>query len=95
MATSTNPPTARQLAYLRQLARKTGTSFVTPKTRSQASGEITRLKAIPTTGFTFAELRAEETTRGLYGDPPLTYGPGIRDHEIDGYGSTATWSRRP
>ncbi len=95
MTTSINPPTSRQLAYLRQLAGKTGTSFVNPKTRAAASREIARLKAIATTGFTFAELQAEETTRGQYGDPPLTYGPAIRDHEIDGYGSTATWSRRP
>jgi hypothetical protein len=95
MPTDTSPPTARQLAYLRQLARKTGTSFTNPKTRVQASREITRLKAIATTGFTFAELQAEETTRGQYGDPPLQYGPTMRDHEIDGYGSTATWSRRP
>jgi len=95
MTTSINPPTSRQLASLRQLAGKTGTSFANPKTRAAASREITRLKAIATTGFTFAELQAEETTRGQYGDPPLTYGPAIRDHEIDGYGSTATWSRRP
>jgi hypothetical protein len=95
MATSTNPPTARQLAYLRQLARKTGTTFTSPQSRAQASREIARLKAIATTGFTFAELQAEETTRGQYGDPPLTYGSAIRDHEVDGHGSTATWSRRP
>ena len=94
MATSTNPPTARQLAYLRQLAHKTGTSFLNPQTRSQASREIARLRAIATTGFTFAELRAEEQARALHGDPPLAYGTAVREHEIDGYGSTATWSRR-
>ena len=92
MATSANPPTARQLAYLRQLAHKTGTSFLNPQTRAQASREIQRLKAIATTGFTFAELRAEEQARALHGDPPLAYGTAIRDQEIRGYGSTATWS---
>jgi hypothetical protein len=94
MASNTNSPTPRQLAYLRQLANKTGTTFVYPRTAAQAGREITRLKAITRTGVTFAELQAENEARQLHGDPPLTYGTAIRDDEIDGYGSTATWSRR-
>ena len=42
----------------------------------------------------FAELQAENRARELNGDQPLTYGTAVREHEIDGYGSTATWSRR-
>jgi hypothetical protein len=95
MPSSSLPPTPRQHAYLKALARRTGTTFVTPRSRAQASREITRLKAIADTGFTFAELQAEEEARELHGDPPLSYGPAIRDDEIDGYGSTATWSHRP
>lgn len=95
MATGSSvPPSSRQLGYLRSLARRTGTSFTYPQTRAQASREIQRLEAIASTGFTFAELEAENQARELNGDLPLTYGTAIRDHEIDGYGSTATWSRR-
>ncbi|MGC9220928.1 MAG: hypothetical protein ACP5H2_06185 [Solirubrobacteraceae bacterium] len=95
MATGSNvPPSARQLSYLRSLACRTGTSFTHPQTRAQASREIHRLKQIADTGFTFAELQAENQARELHGDPPLTYGTAVREHEIDGYGSTATWSRR-
>ena len=46
------------------------------------------------TGFTFAELQAEGEARRLHGDPPLAYGTAVRDDEISGYGSTATWNRR-
>lgn len=91
---SSVPPSSRQLGYLRSLARRTGTSFTYPQTRAQASREIKRLGAIASTGFTFAELQAENQARELNGDLPLTYGTAVRDHEIDGYGSTATWSRR-
>jgi hypothetical protein len=94
MATSTNPPAARQLAYLRTLAKRTGGTFTYPHTRAQASREIHRLKQIADTGFTFAELQAENQARELHGDPPLAYGTAVRDEEITGYGSTATWSRR-
>lgn len=96
MAPSDSPkPTSRQLAYLRALANKTGTTFTYPTTKAQASREIKRLEDISTTGMTFAELEAEEHARALHDDIPLTYGPAIRDHEIEGYGSTARWSSRP
>ena len=38
-------PTARQLTYLKALAARAGQSFEWPRTRSQASREIRRLKA--------------------------------------------------
>ncbi len=91
---SSVPPSSRQLGYLRSLARRTGTTFTYPQTRAQASREIQRLKAIASTGFTFAELQAENQARELNGDQSLTYGTAVRENEIDGYGSTATWSRR-
>ena len=94
MPTNSLPPTPRQYAYLKALASRTGTTFVTPTTRAQASREINRLKAIKQTGFTFAELQAENDARELHGDELLAYGTAVRDDEIQGYGSTATWSRR-
>ena len=36
------------------------TTFATPISRADASAEIRRLKRIADTGFTFAELKAEE-----------------------------------
>ncbi len=91
MATSTNPPAARQLAYLRTLAKRTGGTFTYPHTRAQASREIHRLKQIADTGFTFAELQAENQARELHGDPPLSYATAVQASEVDGYGSAATW----
>jgi hypothetical protein len=88
MATST-PPTDRQLAYLRRLARRTGTTFTPPRTRAQASAEIQRLKAIRSTGFTFAELRAEQAAREQAYDLDATL---IRADEIRGHGADCTWS---
>jgi hypothetical protein len=40
-------PTRRQLAYLRRLAQQTGTTFVLPKTRRQASRQITAMRRRP------------------------------------------------
>ena len=95
MANNNNlPATPRQLNYLKALAKRTGQTFTWPKTSSAASREIARLKAIRQTGFTFAELQSENEARELHGDPPLAYGTAIRDDEISGYGSTATWNRR-
>lgn len=87
-----NLPTTRQINYLKALAKRTGQTFTWPKTSSAASREITRLKTVTSTGFTFAELHAEAQARALHGDAPLQYSPAIRDDEIKGYGSTATWS---
>ena len=92
---SSLPPSSRQLGYLRGLARRTGTTFTYPQTRGEASREIARLKTLGSTGFTFAELQAENQARELMGDVPLSYGTAVREHEIDGYGSSATWSHRP
>jgi hypothetical protein len=84
----TAAPTVKQLAYLRRLACRPGQSFATPQTRAQASTEIRRLQQIRTTGFTFAELQAEQAARDAHQDAPL-----VRAHEITGYGANCTWSR--
>lgn len=73
MTSTEPPPTPRQHAYLRSLARRTGTTFLPPTSRAAASREIRRLKAITKTGFTFAELEAENEARELHGNSPLPY----------------------
>jgi hypothetical protein len=94
MASSNSPKaTPRQHTYLRALARRTGTSFTYPSTKAEASREIERLRAIANGGFTFAEIQASDH-RDPRGGLSLADGAAIRDHEINGYGSTATWSRR-
>jgi hypothetical protein len=35
-------PTAKQLAFLRALAQRTGETFASPRTRAEASSEIRR-----------------------------------------------------
>ena len=86
---SSKPPTAKQLAYLRALAERTGQTFASPRTRTQASAEIRRLKSVRTRGFTFAELEAEQVVREVHGDVAV-----VMPWEIAGPGSGATWSQR-
>ena len=86
---SSKPPTAKQLAYLRTLAERAGQTFISPRTRSEASAEIRRLKNVRASGFTFAELSAEQAAREAHGDVAI-----VQPWEIAGRGSTATWSQR-
>jgi hypothetical protein len=46
-ATQTQHPTRKQLAYLRALARRTGTTFTPPHTKRQASRQIASLASRP------------------------------------------------
>ena len=83
-------PTAKQLAYLRALAQRTGETFAYPRTRTQASNEIRRLQQRkPSTRLErFRDRR--DTARDLQtgaGDAVR-----IRDDEITGYGSSARWT---
>ena len=89
-------PTAKQLTYLRTLANRTGTTFATPISREDASAEIRRLKRIADTGFTFAELKAEEAVRRDHDDErlPAELATAVQEWETVGWGSTATWSQR-
>jgi hypothetical protein len=92
MATTTpSKPTSRQLAYLKSLADRTGQTFTYPKTSRQASAEINRLK------HTKPSSRTERyVERKLIADQIAT-GPidaaRVRDDEIHGYGSSATWAQ--
>jgi len=82
------PPTARQLAYLRVLAERTGQTFVAPKSSGEASREIRRLKSTPAS--TGAD-RAVERERATDNNAAMTYGTAPRDDEIAGWGGRATW----
>jgi hypothetical protein len=87
------PPTARQLSYLKALANRTGQTFTYPKTGREASRAIQRLKTVRPTSRVELELErldlaAEQAAREANCDVA------IHRSEIEGYGSTATWSRR-
>ena len=86
-------PTSRQLAYLRALAQRTGQTFTWPTTSGAASREIRRLEALPPVSQVDREMErhdwaAETEAREANCDVP------IRPHELDGYGSSTTWSQR-
>lgn len=83
-------PTAKQFAYLRSLADRTGQTFVYPQTRSQASAQIRRLRGERPTP------RADRARERKQVADDLASGTGdaarIRRTEVTGYRSTATWS---
>ncbi len=88
MTEKTNPPTAKQLRYLRNLAEARGESFAYPKSAAQASAEIDRLKARrrDTTVERRFERLAVSREIAEIGDAAK-----VRDSEIGGYGSSAHW----
>lgn len=85
-------PTRKQLNYLRALAQRTGQTFAYPQTMEDASNEIDRLKGVKATPR--SDRRRE--LRDIQDD--LATGRGdaarVRDNELSGYGSTATWAGR-
>lgn len=92
-STPADRPTARQLAYLRALAQRTGQTFSWPATRAAASTEIRRLKTVPPSSQVEREIErhewtAEAAAREANCDVP------IRPDELHGHLSSATWSRR-
>ena len=85
---SSKPPTAKQLAYLRTLAERTGRTFAWPQTSQDASVEIRKLKGPePDTRIERHEV-ADAIAAGPADDAR------VLSHEVEGFGSTATWSQR-
>lgn len=82
-------PTPRQLSYLKSLANRSGQTFTYPHTAAEASAQINRLKN--TRPSTRTERRIEHK---LIADQ-IQAGPldsaRVRDDEISGRGSSATW----
>jgi hypothetical protein len=81
------PPSARQLNYLKALANRTGQTFTYPKTHSDASRDIQRLKTVRPSSRIELELErldltAEQLAREANCDVP------VHLSEIEGYGST-------
>ena len=83
---SNDKPSAKQQAYLRSLAQKTGTSFTPPKTRFEASREIDRLKALSS-----SPRHERQADREAVEQAPRGGDTRVRDTEVEGYGSNATW----
>lgn len=87
----TDKPTAKQLAYLRALAERTGQTFAYPRTKRQASQEIRRLRGqrpSPRADRIRERREISDDLATRTGDAAR-----IRGSEITGYGSTATWKR--
>jgi hypothetical protein len=89
MSNHGDPATRKQLAYLRFLAQRTGTTFATPRDRRHASREIERLRLLQRDNGSFLETTAEAAPEAVYATAPH---PG----EIEGFGASAKWrtSRR-
>jgi len=77
-------PTSKQLAYLRVLAQQTGTTFVTPRDRRQASREIERLRSLKRRNGNHQEPRPDGTVTARYATAPDS-------SEIEGWGINARW----
>lgn len=86
-------PSAKQLAYLRHLAMKTGTTFTYPATSAAACHEIQRLQALPRTGASDARRERRDVRRALHERPDDANA--IRARDVRGYGSNARWAHRP
>lgn len=82
-------PTARQLAYLKALAHRTGQTFAYPQTAGEASTEIARLQA---TRPDAPAQRNREIKRTRADVQQLGDDCAARPSEIRGYGSNCRWS---
>jgi hypothetical protein len=84
MSQTVQSPTAKQLSYLRVLANQTGTTFVTPRDRRQASREIDRLTGLKRHNGRHGELPNS-------GDHDRAYATAAHPSEITGYGISCRW----
>ena len=85
-----NPPTSKQLRYLRDLAVSRGETFSMPRSSTEASTEIERLRSRRglSRGAKAMERWNDRTIQDRWA--PAT---DIRPEEIEGYGSSARWAR--
>jgi hypothetical protein len=82
-------PTPKQLRLLRELALERGESFAMPKTRTEASAEIRRLRARKRTPYADVRRERADISRAFAerGDAAA-----IRPADVAGYGSSARWA---
>lgn len=85
-------PTPKQQAYVRQLALQRGVSFTPPRTKAEASRLIDELKRRQPDSTTDRnrELRAVQAAMSTDRGGAAR----VRDHELEGHGSSATWAER-
>lgn len=85
---ATDPPTGRQLNYIKQLAYSRGISFIPPRNRLQASRLIDQLQQRErSTLFEIADDRTAVVQRHSEHAPASS----PQRDEITGYGSHAHW----
>ncbi|HEX4836960.1 MAG TPA: hypothetical protein VFV03_00325 [Solirubrobacteraceae bacterium] len=92
--TDNTAPTERQMRFMRSLAEETGTSFVYPKTRKDASAEIKRLIEIRDTAEVPSVEPGEPQEHDIErddADEQLVYATGVAAEEVAGFGFTASW----
>ena len=85
---TTKRATAKQIAYLKALAERTATTFTYPRTSSEASREIDRLRNRKPLSAQERSIERYDLDRDRDVLAPAT---AVRDEEIVGYGSSATW----
>ena len=85
-------PTAKQQNYIRRLAPARGVSFTPPRTRREASQLIDSLRRRRPD----SPADRHRETRALQADMATRRGDAarVREHELDGHGSSATWKAR-
>ena len=85
-------PTTKQQSCIRQLALARGVSFAPPRTRREASRLIDTLRRRRPD----SPADRHRETRALQADMATRRGDNaqVRDHELDGHGSSATWKAR-
>jgi hypothetical protein len=88
MTEEINPPSAKQLRYLRNLAETRGESFAYPRSAAEASAEIERLKSRRPNSTVERRFERLVVSREIaeIGDAAQ-----VRDSEISGYGSDCRW----
>lgn len=92
----TNPqlhtkPSPRQLQFHRDLVEQTGTAFPVPETKDQARRQITVMLALPR-DHRADHARERRAIRADFGEQSGDAAR-VRDDELSGYGSTASWRR--
>jgi hypothetical protein len=85
-----DPPTQRQLAYLRSLATRTGQTFAYPRTRRQASREIQRLKRARSSTHAERLIERKDIADAIARGPKDA--AAVRPDEVAGSGSNCRWS---
>jgi hypothetical protein len=88
-------PTAKQLRYLQALAEAIGQSFADPKTRTQASAQIARLRAAQHGRDAHLDryadrLERRDISRALAERSDDATRGGV-EREVNGWGANATW----